>query len=49
MIVRKVDRLTAMQKIWVRKAKSFSEAQEQDIDYYLKMSPQERLETVQFL
>jgi len=38
-----------MQKIWVRKAKSFSEAQEQDIEYYLKMSPQERLETVQFL
>ena len=49
MIVRKVDRLTAMQKIWVRKAKSFSKAQEQDIEYYLKMSPQERLETVQFL
>jgi len=49
MIVRKVDRLTAMKKIWLRKAKSFSEAQEQDIDYYLKMSPQERLETVQFL
>ncbi len=38
-----------MQKIWVRKAKSFSEAQEQDIEYYLKMSAQERLETVQFL
>jgi len=49
MIVRKVDRLTAMKNIWVRKAKSFSEAQEQDLDYYLNMSAQERLETVQFL
>ena len=38
-----------MQKIWVRKTKSFSEAQEQDLDYYLNMSAQERLETVQFL
>ena len=38
-----------MKKIWVRKAKSFSEAQEQDLDYYLNMSTQERLETVQFL
>jgi hypothetical protein len=38
-----------MKKIWLRKAKSFSEAQEQDLDYYLNMSAQERLETVQFL
>ena len=37
------------QKIWVRKAKSFSEAEEQDLDYYLAMSPQERVEIVQFL
>jgi len=41
--------LMPMQKIWVRKAQSFAEAQEQDIDYYLKMSAQERLEIVQFL
>lgn len=37
------------QKIWMKKAKSFSEAQEQDLDYYLKMSAQERLEIVQYL
>jgi hypothetical protein len=43
MAVRKVERLTAMKKIWLRKAKSFSEAQEQDLDYYLNMSAQERL------
>ena len=38
-----------MQKIWMRKATSFSKAQEQDIDYYLNMSAQERIEIVQFL
>ena len=38
-----------MQKIWVRKSKSFFDAQEQDLDYYLNLSAQERLETVQFL
>ena len=38
-----------MEEIWIRKAKSFSEAREQDIDYYLKMSAKERLEVVQFL
>ena len=38
-----------MEKIWIRKAKSFSEAREQDMDYYLKMSAKERLEIVQFL
>jgi len=43
------ERLSVTDKIWMKRAKSFSEAQEQDIDYYLKMSPQERLETVQFL
>ena len=32
-----------MQKIWMRKAQSFSEAQDQDLDYYLKMTPQERI------
>ena len=49
MAVRKIGGLTAMKKIWLRKAKSFSEAQEQDLDYYLNMSAQERLETGQFL
>jgi hypothetical protein len=38
-----------MKKIWIRKAKSFSEAWEQDMDYYLEMSAKERLEIVQFL
>ena len=38
-----------MQKIWMKKANSFSEAEKQDQDYYLKMSPEERLEIVQFL
>ena len=37
------------QKIWVKKTSSFSEAQDQDMQYYLNMSAQERLETVQFL
>ena len=38
-----------MQRVWIRKAKSFTEAKEQDLDYYLGMSPEERLEIVQFL
>ena len=38
-----------MPKIWMRKAKSFSEAQEQDIVYYLNLSAEERIEIVQFL
>ena len=37
------------QKVWVKKTCSFSEAQDQDLEYYLDMSAQERLETVQFL
>ncbi|HJX34771.1 MAG TPA: hypothetical protein VJ373_06295 [Desulfatiglandales bacterium] len=37
------------QKIWVKKTGSFSEAQDQDLRYYLNMTPQERIETVQFL
>jgi hypothetical protein len=41
--------MNKMKKIWMRKATSFSEAQEQDIDYYLNMSAQERIEIVQFL
>ena len=38
-----------VQRIWMKKAKSFSEAQDQNLDYYLKMSAQERLEIVQYL
>lgn len=38
-----------MRKIWVRKAKSFLGAETQDLDYYASMSPEERLETMQFL
>jgi hypothetical protein len=38
-----------MKRIWMRKAKSFAEAHEQDLDYYINMSAQERLEIVQFL
>jgi len=37
------------QKIWVKKSKSFAEAQEHDDSYYLSLSATERLETVQFL
>ena len=33
----------------MKKAKSFSEAHDQNLDYYLKMSAQERLEIVQYL
>jgi hypothetical protein len=36
-------------KIWLNKCRSFKEAQEFDDAYYLAQSPQERLETVQFL
>jgi hypothetical protein len=37
------------QKIWVKKTGSFSEAQDNDLQYYLNTTPQERIETVQFL
>ena len=37
------------QRIWMKKATSFAEARDQDLDYYLKMSAQERLEIVQYL
>ena len=37
------------QKVWIKKISSFSEARDQDLQYYLNMSAQERLETVQFL
>lgn len=37
------------QKIWVKKARSYAEAQAFDDAYYLSLSASERLETVQFL
>ena len=36
-------------KIWVNKASSFQEAEEFDLDYYLKMGPRKRLALVQEL
>lgn len=36
-------------KIWLNISRSFKEALEFDDAYYLAQSPQERLETVQFL
>jgi hypothetical protein len=38
-----------VQRIWMKKAKSFSEADHNNLYYYLKMSAQERLEIVQYL
>ncbi|MBI4689912.1 MAG: hypothetical protein HY754_06560 [Nitrospirae bacterium] len=36
-------------KIWVKKSSSFKAAGRFDIEYYLNMSPTERLETMQLL
>ncbi|MBI1992645.1 MAG: hypothetical protein HYY59_06280 [Candidatus Omnitrophica bacterium] len=38
-----------MKKIWVRKAKSFREAERFDRQYYEMFSPNERVETVDWL
>lgn len=38
-----------MKTLWIKKPKSFKSAQQSDIDYYLSMSPSERLGTVQYL
>lgn len=38
-----------LQKVWVKKSCSFFEAQDYDLEYYLNLSPGERLETIQFL
>jgi hypothetical protein len=35
--------------IWINKSKSFEEALQFDDSYYLSMSAEERLETIQFL
>jgi len=36
-------------KIWVNKAKGFKKARQFDINYYVKMTPEQRLDTVQLL
>lgn len=38
-----------MEKIWVNIAKSFKEAEEFDLQYYLNMTPEKRLDIMQFL
>jgi hypothetical protein len=38
-----------MKKIWVQKSDSFQKAAKFNIEYYVTMSPSERLETMQFL
>lgn len=38
-----------MKKIWVKKLKSFKSADQFDIEYYLSMSPSERLKIMQLL
>ena len=35
-------------KWWIRKAKSFKEAEEFDDEYYRKMPPEDRLSDIQF-
>ena len=37
------------QKIWMKKTRSYADAQTFDDSYYLTLSASERLETVQFL
>jgi hypothetical protein len=38
-----------MKKIWVRKTESYREAGSFDLEYYLNMTPQKRIETMQYL
>lgn len=38
-----------MKKIWVHKAQSYKEAEEFERKYYSRMTPEERLDIVQFL
>jgi hypothetical protein len=38
-----------LKRIWIRKSNSFKTAKCFDVNYYLSMSPSERLETMQFL
>lgn len=38
-----------MKKVWINKAKSFREADNFDVKYYMKMSSSERVDTMQTL
>lgn len=38
-----------MSKIWIKKFNSFVEANQADEKYYLKMSPSERMDILQFI
>lgn len=38
-----------MKRIWIKKLKSFKEAEKFDQNYYSKMTPAERLDILQFL
>jgi len=44
-----MNRGVGIKKIWVKKSSSFKAARRFDMEYYLSMSPAERLETMQFL
>jgi hypothetical protein len=35
--------------VWIKKSESFKSAADFNLDYYLSMNPQERLDTMQFL
>jgi hypothetical protein len=41
--------MKSVERIWVNKAKTFEEAAAFDRDYYQRLSPEERLDTVQML
>lgn len=41
--------MSKIKKIWVHKSDSILDSEKFEQDYYLKMSPSERLDTVQFL
>jgi len=38
-----------MKKTWIKKFKTFKSSEESDKQYYLKMSPSQRLDILQFL
>mgnify|MGYP001617052628 CR=1 FL=1 len=38
-----------MRKLWIKKFKSHEEARKSDIEYYSKMSPEEKWDTMQYL
>lgn len=37
------------EKIWIKKFNSFKEAREEELEYHFNMTPEERLETVEYL